>query len=84
VVLEAMALAKPIIASGVGAIPEMLEGKCGLVIKPRDINSLTSALGKLMNDVYLSSEIGSNAYKKVHEQYGIDKIMRDYEEIWLE
>ena len=39
-VLEAMALAKAIIASRVGAIPEMLADECGLLIEAKDVSGL--------------------------------------------
>jgi len=37
VVLEAMALGKAIVATDVGAIPEMLAWECGILVKPKDV-----------------------------------------------
>jgi len=43
VILEAMALGKPIIATSVGAIPEILSEECGVVMKPRDQRDIEQA-----------------------------------------
>ena len=49
VIIEAMAMGKPIIATSVGAIPEMLDEGCGVVVPPKDADSLQKALQKVCN-----------------------------------
>ena len=86
VILESMACGCPIIASGVGAIPEMLEeenGKCyGVVIEPRNTKQLKSAIEMLLSDGNLKHECGSNAKVRVIERYSIDKVCKQLNEIW--
>jgi glycosyltransferase involved in cell wall biosynthesis len=49
--LEAMALARPIVAAAVGGIPEMLiDGESGLLVPPDDLAALVRALGRLLAD----------------------------------
>lgn len=86
VILESMACGCPIIASGVGAIPEMLEeenGKCyGVVIEPRNTQQLKSAIEMLLRDSDLKHECGSNAKVRVIERYSIEKVCKQLNEIW--
>lgn len=86
VILESMACGCPIIASSVGAIPEMLEeenGKrYGVVIEPRNIQQLKSAIEMLLYDSDLKQECGSNAKVRVVERYSIEKVCNQLNEIW--
>jgi len=82
VVLEAMALGKAIVATDVGAIPEMLEAKCGLLVKPKDVESLITALQSLLNDVNLRAELGSRARERALANYSIDAVFARYMTLW--
>jgi len=81
-VLEAMALGKPIIATAVGAIPEMLSGGCGVLIEPRDVSELKAALARLLEDPKLRHELGANAYEKVRREYDVRIMYTRYVQIW--
>jgi glycosyltransferase involved in cell wall biosynthesis len=51
VVMEAMALGKPVISSAVGAVPELIEdGVNGLVVAPGDVPRLMTALERVASD----------------------------------
>ena len=82
VILESMSCGCPIIATKVGAIPEMLSGGCGLVINPKDINELKSGIIKLINDKTLSIDMGNRAYNKVLQDYSINTVYNAYKSIW--
>jgi glycosyltransferase involved in cell wall biosynthesis len=73
VILEAMAASKPIIATPVGAIPEMLEfdaaEPCGLMVPVGDANALATSLMNLIRDTALRRRLGDLARKKVESQY---------------
>ncbi len=81
-VVEAMALKKPVIATDVGAIPEMLEGDSGVLIKSQSVNEIISALRKVLNDEQFRNNISQNALNKVHSEYAIDIVYSRYKEIW--
>lgn len=50
-VLEAMAAGAPVVASSVGAIPEMLDqGRAGVLVPPGDVSALRGALQSLLGD----------------------------------
>jgi glycosyltransferase involved in cell wall biosynthesis len=67
-VLEAMAVGLPVIATKVGAIPEMIdEGLGGFLVEPRDVSSMVSAIKAFIMDPKLKSSMGTyNAEKSYH------------------
>ncbi len=73
VVLEAFAHAKPVVATGVGGVPEIVEDdENGFVVPPRDVPALAKAIEKLLSDRRLSRSMGKEGYRKVKEQFTFD------------
>jgi len=66
-VLEAMAAGLPVVASAVGAIPEML-GESGETVPPGDAEALAAALRRLA-DPERRRALGEAARERVHENY---------------
>ena len=83
-ILEAMAMKTPVIATKVGAIPEMLSGCCGILTEKKSIGELEQALEKLICHPEKGETIAENAYVKACEKYDIVKILSQYKEIWKE
>lgn len=82
VILEAMTYGKAIIATNVGAIPEMLEQNCGLLVKPKNVNDLISKMKLLMDDEIHRYELARNARRKVCNEFSIEKVFELYVEQW--
>jgi glycosyltransferase involved in cell wall biosynthesis len=62
VILEAMALGLPIVASDVGGIGEALvQGESGLLARPRDVGALANALLALLDDRARAERLGAQA-----------------------
>ena len=87
VILESMASGCPIIASAVGAIPEMLEeenGKhFGVLIEPKSVKSLKSAILSMLSNVQFKQECGMNAKKRVFERYSIENVAKRLINTWI-
>ena len=76
-VLEAMAFEKPIIATDVGAIPDMLQG-CGMVIQKENVDALENALVKLLEDEELCESLGKAAKQKIEQEYSLERVFNKY------
>jgi glycosyltransferase involved in cell wall biosynthesis len=82
VILEAMAARRPIIATGVGAIPQVLtDGECGLVVSPSS-SSLAAAMSRLTRDPDLRERLAHKAYERVRDQYSSERMAQKYVDIF--
>lgn len=73
-ILEAMALAKPVVVPPVGGLPEMvLHEKTGLLYPPGDVQELARAIIRVLRDPGLAREFGLAAQKRVEDEFGIDE-----------
>lgn len=76
VLLEAMALGKPIVASRVGGIPEVVQqGKTGLLVKPADVEELCYGLLTLCHDSEACRQMGEEGKKRVAEYFSVERMM---------
>lgn len=86
VLLEAMAMKCPIIATDVGAISDMLDvntpNPAGLVVEPKNVQALIEAMSKIMSDPSLSEILKENAFIKVNEKYTLKNVCAQYEVVW--
>lgn len=74
-VIEAMSCQKPVIASKVGGITEIIDhGNDGFLIPPRNFESLSSHLISLLNDDKLASSVGKLARKKVLDRFSAEEM----------
>ncbi len=83
VIIEAMALAKVVIASNVGNIPEMIGGGCGITINSRDVDGLFDTMVECIEKSE-HNNMGKLAQEKVKKEYVIDVILNKYFGIWSE
>ncbi len=83
-VLEAMALGRPIIACGVGAIPDMLSGDCGITIKPGSSNEIEAALKTMLENPEKAAIFGDKARSKALAEYSVSRVFEKYLNVWSE
>ena len=82
VILEAMALRKPIIATRVGAIEDMLGEGCGMLLEVSDIEALKEDLLKVIKEIPELQSMGKRAQTRVYEKYSLEKVCGQYRAIW--
>jgi glycosyltransferase involved in cell wall biosynthesis len=77
VILEAMASKICVLSTMVAGIPEVIDnGKDGLLVAPRDTDSLAKRLLNLLENDQLREELSENAYKKIIENYSWSNIAK--------
>jgi glycosyltransferase involved in cell wall biosynthesis len=78
VLMEAMALAVPCVATRVTGVPELIEHeKQGLLVAPADEKALAAAIARLMDDEQLRAELGANGRKKILSEYDLRENARE-------
>ena len=66
VALEAMERARPVVASSVGGLPEIVaDGETGIVVPPADAEALTEAIVALAGDLERAAEMGRRGRERV-------------------
>jgi glycosyltransferase involved in cell wall biosynthesis len=79
-VLEYMAAGRPVVATSVGAVPEMIEdGIHGLLVSPGDSLALAESIGRLVADPGLASRLGQQARQRVLERYTRQAMVQRFE-----
>ncbi len=83
VLIEGMALGKPIVASSVGGITDLVNnGDNGLLVPPRDSDTLGEAVLKLLRDKNLAKELGENGKANVCPEYDLFVMVRQIEDLY--
>ena len=84
-ILEAMARRKPVVASAVGGIPEVLtHGLDGFLVPPADPSALADALAGLARSPSLRERVGEAGYATVRERFSIEAQVRRIEDLYAE
>jgi glycosyltransferase involved in cell wall biosynthesis len=71
-----MALGKPIVASHVGGIPEIVQHeKTGILVKAADVEELSKGVLTLLNDPNKRRKMGEQAQKRAAEYFSVERMM---------
>lgn len=85
VILEAMAAAKPIVATAVGENSRIIEDDVsGLLVQPKAVEEMASALGRLIDDAALRVRFGQEARRRIEQRFTVEQMVRHYEAIYEE
>ncbi len=80
VLLEAMGLGKPVVATRVGGIPELIDaGRNGILVPPRDAQALAKAVIHGLKDPLNASRLGNEARRTIRENFSLDRMVNQYE-----
>jgi glycosyltransferase involved in cell wall biosynthesis len=83
VVLEAMSLAKPVIATDVAGIPEQVEnGVSGILVPSRDPGLLTDAIARLLGNEQEAQRMGIEARKRVERHFSVEDMLWQFDVLY--
>ena len=84
-ILEAMALRRPVVATRVGGIPEVVEDEVtGLLVPPRDRQALAAAIVRLLTDHPLADTLARAGHDVVYERFCLERMVEAIQEIYDE
>jgi glycosyltransferase involved in cell wall biosynthesis len=82
IIIEAMACGKPVVASNVGGIPEIIDdGRTGLLVEPKNEKSIADAVIRLLTLKTFADSIASVGRKIVEERFNVSSQITKIEEI---
>jgi glycosyltransferase involved in cell wall biosynthesis len=82
VVLEAMGFAKPILATRVFGIPELVRDEVdGILVEPGDVESMAKGIDRLLADPKLASRFGASARRRAESHFSLARCVQGYTEL---
>jgi len=85
VIIEAMAVGLPIIASPVGGIPELIiNGKNGFLVSPTSKEEIKSTIIKLLQNPKLRQYMGKTGRKIFESRFSLPKMVKNYLKVYNE
>ncbi len=82
VLMEAMAMRLPVVATNVGGPLDIVEpGVSGLLVRPGDPTALANAIEKLMDDPGLSERLGAGGFDRIQNHFSIAETTRAFERL---
>jgi glycosyltransferase involved in cell wall biosynthesis len=84
VLIEAMACAKPVIATNSGGVPEIIDNeKNGVLVPYGDNNKLADKIIELIRDENKANSLGSEGRGKVEKNFDIRELVKSIEDIYM-
>jgi glycosyltransferase involved in cell wall biosynthesis len=84
-ILEFMDAGKPIVATRVGGIPEVIEdGVHGVLVPPRDEAALAAAVSGVLRGTDAGREMGARARDRCRHEFGLDRIVERLEQLYAQ
>jgi glycosyltransferase involved in cell wall biosynthesis len=81
--LEAMAMARPVVATAVGGNLDVLEdGVTALLVPPREPEALAAAIARLLTSPEEAARLGRAARRKVEDDFGLDLMVARHETLY--
>lgn len=77
--IEAMAMARPVVASRVGGLPAVVvDGETGLLVPPGDPKALAAAIRSLLDDPGRARAMGERGRARVLERFRVERMVQDH------
>jgi glycosyltransferase involved in cell wall biosynthesis len=85
VLIEAMAMGKPVVATDAGGVPEIvLHGETGLLVAPAQPRPFADAMLRLLEDRPLATRFGKAGRQRAERQFSLSQHILNVEEIYAE
>lgn len=82
-VIEALAAAKPVVATRVGGVPDVVrEGIDGFLVEPGDTEAMADRLARLAGDPELRRRMGESGRERVRSRYSVDRLLDDVDHFY--
>ena len=82
-ILEAMAASKPVVATSVGGVPELvLDGETGILVPPRDVPGLSQAIESLLEEPDIAHQMGNKGYEHAHQGFSHEKMWTQVQQLY--
>jgi glycosyltransferase involved in cell wall biosynthesis len=82
-VMEYMEAARPIVATRVGGVPDLIEdGVNGLLVEPGDVPALAGAIRRLLDDPDAARRMGEAARERRRREFTVDLMVRRFEALY--
>ena len=82
-VLEAFALQKPVVATNVGGIPEIVRDEAtGYLVPPKSPEALAVRIIGLLRDPQKAAKIGQAGRERVEEAFGLEQMVQKYQSLY--
>jgi len=77
VLLDAMAIGQPIVATRAGGIPEVIsDGRTGVLVPPRDADALAVAITRLLRNGAERARLGATAQEHVQRTFRVEQMVQ--------
>lgn len=84
-ILEAQASGKPVIATSVGGISQIiLDGQTGMLVPPQDVDSLVEKIEFLISNKEQADKIGKAGKERVRKKFNIERMINEVEGVYFE
>jgi glycosyltransferase involved in cell wall biosynthesis len=84
VLLEAGAAAVPVVATRVGAVPEIvIDERTGYLVEPRDPDAIARAVAQILDDPAHAHEMGAIARERIIAKYNAPRMNERFEQLFL-
>jgi glycosyltransferase involved in cell wall biosynthesis len=82
VLIEAMALKKPVVTTSIGGQSEVVQNNVnGLLVPPKNSQAITEAIIDLLQNDAKAKRLGEEGYRKVKQSFDLDINIRKFEEL---
>ncbi len=81
-ILEAMCAGKPVIASRIGGVPEVVTRETGILVHPGDSGELANAIDYLLSDAKARERMGKAGCQQIEQNFTLQKMAKAHYQLY--